>query len=285
MPDLIINNEPLIRLCFFVGIFASVAVFEVVSPRRQLTISKTGRWFANLGIVVINTIVLRLLFPAAAVGTAIFASNQGWGFFNYYNVPYWFSVVISVVFLDFIIYLQHVMFHAVPGLWKVHMMHHADLDFDLTTGARFHPVEIVISMLIKYAAVVVIGAPALAVIIFEILLNGTAMFNHGNLYLPLGLDRVLRLIVVTPDMHRVHHSIYPNETSSNYGFNLPWWDRLLGTYKAQPTKGHEGMTIGLRQFRDSSRLTLPWILALPFVGAQGNYAINRRGFGSGGDSA
>ena len=285
MPDLIINNEPLIRLCFFVGIFASVAVFEVVSPRRQLTISKTGRWFANLGIVVINTIVLRLLFPAAAVGTAIFASNQGWGFFNYYNVPYWFSVVISVVFLDFIIYLQHVMFHAVPGLWKVHMMHHADLDFDLTTGTRFHPVEIVISMLIKYAAVVVIGAPALAVIIFEILLNGTAMFNHGNLYLPLGLDRVLRLIVVTPDMHRVHHSIYPNETSSNYGFNLPWWDRLLGTYKAQPTKGHEGMTIGLRQFRDSSRLTLPWILALPFVGAQGNYAINRRGFGSGGDSA
>ena len=189
----------------------------------------------------------------------------------------------SVVFLDFVIYLQHVMFHAVPGLWKLHMMHHADLDFDLTTGARFHPIEIVLSMLLKFGAVIVIGAPALAVIIFEILLNGTAMFNHGNFYLPLGLDRVLRLIVVTPDMHRVHHSIYPNETNSNYGFNLPWWDRLLGTYKPQPTKGHEGMTIGLRQFRDAGRLTLPWMLALPFVGAQGNYAINRRGAGASSD--
>jgi sterol desaturase/sphingolipid hydroxylase (fatty acid hydroxylase superfamily) len=185
--------------------------------------------------------------------------------------------VVSAIALDFVIYLQHVMFHAVPALWRVHMMHHADLDYDLTTGARFHPIEIVISMLIKTAAIIVLGAPALGVIIFEILLNGTAMFNHGNIWLPLGLDRVLRLFVVTPDMHRVHHSVFPSETNSNFGFNLPWWDRLMGTYRAQPSRGHEGMTIGLNQFRDPSRLTLPWMLALPFTGPMGNYPINRRG--------
>jgi sterol desaturase/sphingolipid hydroxylase (fatty acid hydroxylase superfamily) len=193
------------------------------------------------------------------------------------TAPYWAAVVLSALALDFIIYLQHVMFHAVPAFWRLHMMHHADLDFDVTTGNRFHPIEIILSMVIKTAAIIVLGAPALGVIIFEILLNGTSMFNHGNVRLPLGLDKILRLAVVTPDMHRVHHSVFPFETNSNFGFNFPWWDRLMGTYRAQPSKGHEGMTIGLNQFRDPSRLTLGHILVMPFVGTVGGYPINRRG--------
>ncbi len=186
-------------------------------------------------------------------------------------------MVVGALALDFVIYLQHVMFHAVPNLWRLHMMHHADLDIDVTTGTRFHPIEILLSMVIKMAAVVAIGPPVAAVFVFEVLLNGTAMFNHGNVKLPLALDRVLRLFVVTPDMHRVHHSVFPFETNSNFGFNMPWWDRLMGTYRPQPRLGHEGMTIGLNQFRDPARLTLPRMLALPFVGPQGTYAINRRG--------
>jgi len=282
MDEFVFRNETPIRLVFFFGIFAAVALWELAAPRRALTASKAGRWFANIGIVVINTIVLRLLFPAAAVGMAVKVGELKWGLFNNLDVPYWLAVVLSAVFLDFVIYLQHVMFHAVPSFWRLHMMHHADLDYDLTTGARFHPIEIILSMLIKFAAIIVVGAPALGVIVFEVLLNGTAMFNHGNIRLPLGLDRVLRLFVVTPDMHRVHHSVFPSEANSNFGFNLPWWDRLLGTYRAQPSRGHVGMTIGLNQFRDPSRLTLPWMLALPFTGPQGNYTINRRGAGPSG---
>lgn len=277
MNEFLANYEAPIRLGFFVGVFALVAAGEMLSPRRVLTTSKAGRWFANIGIVVINTLVLRLIFPAGAVGAALWVGQRGWGVLNTIQTPYWLAVAVSVVVLDFVIYLQHVVFHAVPTLWRLHMMHHADLDFDLTTGTRFHPIEIVLSMLIKTAAIVVLGPPAAAVIAFEILLNGTAMFNHGNLKLPLGVDRVLRLLVVTPDMHRVHHSVFPSETNSNFGFNLPWWDRLMGTYRGQPTRGHEAMTIGLNQFRDPARLTLPWMLALPFVGKQGGYAINRRG--------
>jgi sterol desaturase/sphingolipid hydroxylase (fatty acid hydroxylase superfamily) len=184
-------------------------------------------------------------------------------------------VIATVVVLDLFIYLQHVMFHAVPALWRLHRMHHADLDFDVTTGARFHPIEIVLSMLIKLAAVVVLGAPPVAVLIFEVVLNATAMFNHGNLRLPLAVDRVLRLFVVTPDMHRVHHSIVPAETNSNFGFNLPWWDRLLGTYRAQPAAGHVVMTIGLDDFREASDQRLDRMLIQPFRGSPGNYPINR----------
>ena len=277
MNEFIIHNESAIRLAFFLGIFISVAFVEILRPRRPLTTSKARRWFRNIGIVVINTIVLRLLFPSAAVGMAVWVQMQGWGVFNHIGIPFWLKVVLSVIALDFIIYLQHVMFHAVPLLWRLHMMHHADMDYDLTTGSRFHPIEIILSMIIKAASISVLGAPAVGVIIFEILLNGTAMFNHGNFFIPLGFDRRLRLFVVTPDMHRVHHSIFVGETNSNFGFNLPWWDRLMGTYKAQPSQGHDGMTIGLRQFRDSSKLTLTWMLALPFLGKGGNYAINRRG--------
>lgn len=280
MDDVITRYEPAIRLVCFLGIFAAVALGELAAPRRVLTTSKAKRWFANIGIVVINTVLVRVVFPVAAVGLALVAAQRGWGLFNNVPIPYWLAVVLSVAFLDFVIYVQHVMFHAIPALWRLHMMHHADLDFDVTTGSRFHPIEILLSMLIKMATVIVIGAPAAAVILFEVLLNATAMFNHGNVFLPLGLDKLLRLLVVTPDMHRVHHSVFPFETNSNFGFNLPWWDRLMGTYRPQPRNGHEGMTIGLNQFRDPSRLTLGHILALPFVGATGNYPINRRGMGA-----
>lgn len=280
MNEFVIAHEAQIRMGFFAGIFLVVALVELLIPRRPLATSKASRWFANIGIVAINTVVLRLLFPAGAVGISLWVQKRGWGLFNHLTLASWLEIALSVVLLDFIIYLQHVMFHAVPALWRLHMMHHADMDYDLTTGTRFHPVEIVISMLIKASAIMVLGAPALAVILFEILLNGTAMFNHGNFFIPLGLDRPLRLLVVTPDMHRVHHSVFPTETNSNFGFNLPWWDRLLGTYRPQPRQGHEGMTIGLNQFRDPSRLTLGRLIVLPFVGKPGSYAINRRGAGA-----
>jgi sterol desaturase/sphingolipid hydroxylase (fatty acid hydroxylase superfamily) len=277
MTDFVSHNVTIIRMAFFVGIFVVVALVELVVPRRPMTTSKASRWFGNIGIVVIYTFLLRLVFPTTAVGVSIWVEREGWGMLNNVDLPYWFEVASSAILLDFVIYLQHVMFHAVPTLWRLHMVHHADMDFDLTTGIRFHPIEIMISMMIKVAAIMLLGAPALGVIIFEILLNGTAMFNHGNIFICLGLDRVLRLFVVTPDMHRVHHSIFPSETNSNFGFNLPWWDRLMGTYRGQPSRGHDKMTIGLNQFRDPARLSLPWMLALPFIGKSGPYAINRRG--------
>ncbi len=279
MNEFVMSHEAAIRLGVFLGVFILVAVAEMLAPRRALTTAKGMRWFGNLGIVFINTLTVRALFPVAAVGMALLADERGWGLLNNVEIPYWLAVVIAVVVLDFVIYLQHVMFHAVPALWRLHMMHHADLDFDVTTGARFHPVEIIVSMLIKLAAISVLGPPVLAVLIFEVLLNATAMFNHSNWRIPVAIDRVLRLFVVTPDMHRVHHSVIARETNSNFGFNLPWWDRLFGTYRAQPEQGHEGMTIGLTQFRDPKRLTLLWMLALPFVGKTGEYPINRRGDG------
>jgi sterol desaturase/sphingolipid hydroxylase (fatty acid hydroxylase superfamily) len=277
MTDLIMQHELTVRLAFFFGIFAIMALWEWAAPRRALTVSKTLRWASNLGIVALNSLLLRLLFPAAAIGMAVFANSTGWGLFNYLDAPYAVAVVVSVVVMDLAIYLQHVMFHAVPALWRLHRMHHADLDFDVTTGARFHPIEIILSMLIKFAVIIVLGAPALAVVIFEVLLNATSMFNHSNVLMPRVVDRWLRWIVVTPDMHRVHHSIEDDETNSNFGFNLPWWDRLLGTYRDQPRAGHEGMTIGIRTFRDLKQCdALPGMLVMPFVGKITAYAINRR---------
>jgi sterol desaturase/sphingolipid hydroxylase (fatty acid hydroxylase superfamily) len=270
-------NEVPIRLGFFFGIFAVMALWELAAPRRRLTQPKTVRWANNVGLVFFNSFLVRLVFPAAAVGMAVFAREQGWGVLNHFAVPYWLAVVAAVVVLDFFIWLQHVMVHAVPALWRLHRMHHADLDFDVTTGARFHPIEILLSMLIKFAVIAVLGPPVLAVIVFEVLLNATSMFNHSNVRMPAGVDRVLRLFVVTPDMHRVHHSVEDDETNSNFGFNLPWWDRLFGTYRAQPRAGHEGMTIGIRTFRDGKWCS--WItgmLAMPFVGRISDYAINRR---------
>ncbi len=260
-------NEAAIRLGFFVGIFAIMAVWEMLAPRRARTISKAVRWANNLGLVAFNAILLRFLFPAAAVGMAKFTVDQGWGLLNHIQVPFWFSVPIAVVAMDFVIWLQHVMVHWVPALWRLHQVHHADLDYDLTTGVRFHPLEIILSMLIKFATIVALGPPVVAVILFEVVLNGMAMFNHGNVRLPLDLDRALRWLVVTPDMHRVHHSVEDDEANTNFGFNLSWWDRLFGTYRDQPRGGHKGMIIGIHRYRQPREVSwLPGLLALPFRG-------------------
>ena len=257
--------EIAIRLGLFFGVLAAVAAWELTAPRRVPTVSKAVRWLNNLGIVALDTVILRLLFPTAAVGVAAAAAQGGWGILNIANVPLFPASVIAIVAMDFVIYLQHVMFHAVPILWRLHRVHHADPDYDVTTGTRFHPLEIIVSMLIKFATILVLGPPVVAVVIFEVILNGTAMFNHGNIRLPLAVDRVLRWFVVTPDMHRVHHSIERDETNSNFGFNLPWWDRLCGTYCDQPRAGHLDMTIGLPEFRDTRQTTrLPGMLLLPF---------------------
>ena len=275
--DFVMTNEMPIRLGFFFGIFAVMALWELVSPRRHLRTSKAIRWTNNLGLVFFNSFVVRLVFPAAAVGMAVFASEQGWGLFNYIAASFWVAILASVVIMDFFIWLQHVMVHAVPVLWRLHRVHHADLDFDVTTGARFHTLEILLSMLIKFAVIMLLGPPVVAVVLFEVVLNATAMFNHGNVRMPVGLDRLLRLLVVTPDMHRVHHSVEDDETNSNFGFNLPWWDRLFGTYRAQPRVGHEAMTIGIHTFREEKWCSwLPGMLAIPFVGKVRDYAINRR---------
>lgn len=275
--DWFMSHEAAIRLVCFAAILTAMAGWEGIAPRRALSLSRTVRWPANLGIVFLNGLILRLLFPAAAAGMAAFAGRHGWGLFNYIEAPFWAAAAGSVIALDFVIYMQHVVFHAVPALWRLHRVHHADLDIDVTTGVRFHPIEILLSLLIKFAAVIVLGPPVFAVVLFEVLLNGTAMFNHGNVRLPPPLDRVLRWVVVTPDMHRVHHSMDPDETNSNFGFNLPWWDRLFGTYRDQPRLGHTGMTIGIRTFRDPatcSRLTR--MLVLPFSGRITDYTLNRR---------
>jgi sterol desaturase/sphingolipid hydroxylase (fatty acid hydroxylase superfamily) len=275
MPDSILATEPQLRLVVFLGVLVAMALWEVAAPRRRQEIPRVIRWTNNLGLVVIDTIALRLSFPILAVGLAALAQDRGWGLFNIIAVPGWAAILISIIVLDLVIYLQHVMFHAVPALWRLHRMHHSDLEFDVTTGLRFHPVEILLSMGIKLAVVLALGPPAVAVLIFEVLLNATAMFNHSNVRLPTFADRILRLIVVTPDMHRVHHSTLPEETNSNFGFNLPWWDRLLGTYKAQPKAGHEGMSIGIEQFRTTRDLWLDRMLVQPVKGPASGYPINR----------
>ena len=271
--DFLLHNEKPIRLGFFFGVLLVMALWEVLAPRRALAVSRLLRWSNNLGLVFFNSILLRLLFPAAAVGMAAFAAEQGWGIFNYVSLPSWLVVLLAVVVMDLVIYLQHVLVHAVPALWRLHRVHHADLDYDVTTGARFHPVEIILSMLIKFATIVVLGAPVVAVILFEVVLNAMAMFNHGNVRLPLSLDRLLRSLLVTPDMHRVHHSVEEDEANSNFGFNLSLWDRLFGTYREQPRAGHEGMILGIRHYRSLHEVTrIDGLLWLPFRGE----AVNRR---------
>jgi sterol desaturase/sphingolipid hydroxylase (fatty acid hydroxylase superfamily) len=258
------QNEGAIRLSIFLGVLAVMAVWELAAPRRALSQSKWRRWGGNLGIVVLNTLVVRLLFPILAVGTAIWAQQRGWGLFNLTELPGWLEVAAAAALLDMAIYWQHRLFHKIPLFWRLHRMHHADLDFDVTTALRFHPAEIVVSMVIKLGLVLLLGPAGLAVLIFEVLLNGTAMFNHANVRLPLGLDRWLRWLVVTPDMHRVHHSVLPGEYNRNFGFNLPWWDHLFGSYQAQPGAGHEAMRIGLRAYGGRVCANLPWMLVLPF---------------------
>jgi sterol desaturase/sphingolipid hydroxylase (fatty acid hydroxylase superfamily) len=276
MSETLFVTEPLIRLIAFAGIFAVMAVWEIVAPRREQKIDRNTRWASNVGVVVLDAVLVRLVFPTTAVGLALVAESQGWGLLHALNLPAWARVLLAVIALDFAIYLQHVLFHAVPVLWRVHRMHHADLEFDVTTGARFHPIEILLSMSIKLGAVAALGAPAVGVLVFELILNGTTMFNHSNVRMPAWLDRALRWVVVTPDMHRVHHSIAARETNSNFGFNLPWWDRLFGTYRDQPAAGHETMTIGIEQFREPAEQRLDRMLTQPFRDDDTRYALGRR---------
>ncbi len=275
MNSYLLTHEPFIRFGFFFAILILMAMWEIVAPRRQLQTSKPRRWFGNLGIVFIDTLILRLVSSFSAINAAILSEKAGWGLLNNIALAYGLKVAIGVILLDLAIYLQHAMFHGLPILWRLHMMHHSDLDFDVTTGVRFHPIEIVLSMGIKMIVVLLAGISVVGVLIFEVLLNATSLFNHGNVRLASWIDRVLRLFVVTPEMHRVHHSVIIKETNSNFGFNLPWWDRLFGTYRSVPAAGHEGMTIGLSHFRDPSQLTLPRLLILPFTGDPGKYPFSR----------
>ncbi|MBF0248768.1 MAG: sterol desaturase family protein, partial [Alphaproteobacteria bacterium] len=251
-------------------------LWEILAPRRRLTVSKGLRWFSNLGIVALNTALARAVLPMAPVAFAAVCAERGWGILNVLDMDPGAGLVLAVVAMDFAIWLQHVMVHAIPALWRLHRMHHADLDYDVTTGARFHPLEILLSLGIKFCVIALLGASPAAVLAFEVVLNATAMFNHANARLPLGLDAVLRLVLVTPDMHRVHHSAIPRECNSNFGFALSVWDRLFGTYTAQPQGGHEGMTIGLDMFRDVRDERLDQMLIQPLRSNPDLYAINRR---------
>ena len=275
--DFLTEYEQQIRLSCFFSILILIAIWELLAPRRALTISKTIRWVNNLGLVFFNSIVVWLVLPIAAVGVANFAQHNSWGLFNSIDVAYPIAIIGSIVLLDLAIYLQHVMVHAIPLFWRLHRVHHADLDYDVTTGSRFHTLEILFSALLKFALILLIGPPLVAVILFEIILNAASMFNHGNIRLPKSLDKLLRLLIVTPDMHRVHHSIEDDETNSNFGFNLSIWDRIFGTYRAQPRAGHKDMTIGIRSMREIKKVAwLPGMLQIPFIGKVTDYSINRR---------
>src|SRR6266436_9619148 len=275
MPDVLFAYEPLIRLGTFAGVFVAMAVWELLTPRRPQAIGRSWRWPNNLGVVLVDALLVRVLLPVTTIGVALVAEARGIGLFNMIGPPAWASIVVSVVLLDLAIYLQHVLFHAVPALWRLHRMHHADLAFDVTTGFRFHPIEILLSMLLKLAVIAALGIPAVAVLVFEVFLNATSMFNHGNVRIADKLDLILRWVVVTPDMHRVHHSIQSTETNSNFGFNLSWWDRLFGTYRPEPSAGQEAMTIGIEQFRDPRELRLDRMLVQPFHGSVGGYPFGR----------
>jgi sterol desaturase/sphingolipid hydroxylase (fatty acid hydroxylase superfamily) len=271
MDSWLLTHEAVVRGTAFVALLLGLGLAETFAPRRAPVAPRGFRWLHNLSLIAVDTLVLRLLFPLLLVELALLVQERGLGLLNLPDLPGWVRVLAALPLLDLAIYLQHRAFHAVPLLWRLHMVHHADPDIDVTTGVRFHPVEMVLSLAIKMAVVAVLGAPPLAVVIFEILLNATSLFNHSNIALPAAADRILRWLLVTPDMHRVHHSVRPEESNSNFGFNHPWWDLMFGSYRDQPAAGHQGMTIGLAQFQDQRRQSLPWMLALPFTGATGAY--------------
>ncbi len=267
MDQFLLDNEATLRLAVFGGMLLAMIAAERLAPRRTLTQGVVARWFRNLSIVVLNTLVLRLGFfflPTLAVGFAFLMADRSIGLFNLVDLPPVLEVVVAVLLLDLAIWAQHVAFHKVPLFWRLHRVHHADMDIDVTTGLRFHPVEIILSMVFKFAVIALLGPAAVAVLLFEVVLNGAAMFNHANLRLPGWLERPLRRVIVTPDFHRVHHSVVPAETDSNYGFNLTLWDRLFGTMTPQPRAGHDGMEIGLADYREGARQGLGWMLVLPF---------------------
>jgi sterol desaturase/sphingolipid hydroxylase (fatty acid hydroxylase superfamily) len=259
----LLKAEPLLRLGVYLSVFALMAVWEAIGPRRPRALRRVKRWPGNIGISLVDALLTRLVAPAGAVGFALLANARNWGALCQINLPTWIEGLIAFVVLDLAIYVQHRVFHAVPVLWRLHRMHHADVELDVTSGARFHPAEILLSLGIKFAVVTALGAPALAVLLFEIVLNATAMFNHSNVRMPVFVEGVLRCLVVTPDMHRVHHSMLRRETDSNFGFNFPWWDRLFGTYRHEPDAGHEGMALGLEEFRDPRELRLDRLLTQP----------------------
>jgi sterol desaturase/sphingolipid hydroxylase (fatty acid hydroxylase superfamily) len=259
-------DSTITRLAIFLGLLALFAGLEAIAPRRVRSLPRAGRWFTNLGMTVLNTVALRVMaiaMPFLAVGAAVDAWSNGWGLFNHLQWPLVWEMVLAILFLDFAIWLQHLITHKVPLFWRFHRVHHADRDFDVTTAVRFHPVEIVASMGVKIGLIYLMGPQAIAVLVFEVLLNGTALFNHANLRLPLWLDRVLRWVLVTPDMHRVHHSVIRAEHDSNYGFALSVWDRIFRTYRAQPAGGHDAMVVGL-EWQDEKPAKLGWSLWLPF---------------------
>lgn len=260
-----LNQELILRLAAFAGVLVVILSWEALRPRRPATRDRWRRRLNNLLLVLINTGLLRLVMALAGVSAAVAVDTWNWGLFNRIDIGYWPAFILSIVLLDLIIYGQHVVFHKVGFLWRLHRVHHSDKDLDATTGLRFHPFEILLSMAVKIGAVILLGVPLAAMIIFEVILNATSMFNHGNIYIPPALDRRLRLIIVTPDMHRVHHSVIRRETDSNYGFNLPWWDRLFHTYRPQPEAGHQGMEIGLLEFRQKDTVSLTGLLVQPLL--------------------
>ncbi len=264
MTEFVLAHETSLRLSVFIGILCVMMAVEAIFPRKKRTLSRTHRWTSNLLLIAIDSLFVKLVFPIVAVGVAAMAAQKSWGILNVVNLPNWIEVTCAIIILDMMIYWQHVAFHHVPALWALHKVHHVDRDIDVTTGSRFHPIEIGLSLIYKMVIVIALGAPVIAVIIFEIILNGCAMFNHSNVRLPLGFDRVLRRFIVTPDMHRVHHSIIVRETNSNYGFNLSLWDRIFGSYTAQPSDGHDNMVIGLKEYQHTGPASLSWSLLLPF---------------------
>ena len=266
------GSEDFVRVASYFSVLGIMATWELLAPRRPLTASKLCRWGGNLTIVILNTAIARLFFVGGVAAAAAMAQERGWGLLNLVEWPGWLEFGLALLALDLIIYLQHQVFHLVPMLWRFHMMHHSDLDLDVSSGVRFHPVEIILSTIVKALAVIFLGVAHLAVVIFEIVLNSTALFNHSNVQMPLSLDRVLRWFIVTPDMHRIHHSVDPRETNSNYGFNVPWWDRLFRTYCAEPTLGQLGMKIGLEHLGPPVCMNLFKMLRFPFVAALGRYA-------------
>lgn len=267
MSEFLTSNEDTVRLSVFVAVLAGMAAWELAAPRRRVEIPRLIRWSNNFVLVALDSALVRLCFPILAVGFAGLAAERGWGLLNLTNAPGWLAIPVAVIALDLAIYGQHVLFHKVPALWRLHRVHHTDLEVDVSTGVRFHPVEILLSMALKLAVVALLGAPAVAVLLFEVILSATSLFNHSNIRIPARIDAILRLAIVTPDMHRVHHSVDRVETNSNYGFNIPWWDWIFGTYRAQPKQGHTGMTIGIELFRTRRDLWLDRLLVQPIRGS------------------
>lgn len=270
-----VEYESLLRISMFVGVLIIMALWENKTPRRDLSQLKQNRWLINLGLTIVDMAFVRFTLGAVAVSTAIHAQREGWGLLNSMEISSFWTFLLTIIIMDMAIYLQHVISHALPVFWRLHRVHHTDLDYDVTTGLRFHPIEILVSMIYKAALAAALGANPWGVVIFEIILNASSQFNHGNVDIPESMDRKLRLFVVTPDMHRVHHSWEIKETNSNFGFFLPWWDRLFGTYRDQPEEGHTDMTIGLKEYRDAKKLKLQDLLILPFKGPVGDYSLRK----------